>query len=279
MTVRAPLPGPVSRGFRRGSCRGGGVRLVVLLLLLPLAGCATKRDVKDLQDEIRTLARQQEEMLQRVESDTRAMRDSVAAQHAAQRDFRGELARQFIDFQESLLRIQELTGLGQQNLSALREQMESQRSALLSPPDVRTPPQGEEGRELAEPASGSGPAQDLYNAAVTQKNRGSLGTARRAFENFIRQHPNHTLAPEARYHHADIFVQENQLDEAISAFLRIPELHPTAPRVPDALYRVGLLHLEMENVSEAREYFERVVNSYPDSNSARLARERLNSLP
>lgn len=276
MMDRAPSPGSVRSGFRRGSCRGGGARLIIVLLLLPLAGCATKRDVKDLQDEVRALAAQQEEMLQRVEGRTQAMSDSMAMQHRAHADFRGELARQFIDFQESLLRIQELTGLGQQNLAALREQWESQRGNLLSPPSGRT--EGQPG-EMAEPADGSGPPQELYNVAVTQKNRGSLGTARGAFERFIRQYPNHELAPEARYHLGDVFVQENQLEEAIEAFLRIPELHPTAARVPDAYYRVGLLHLEMENISEAREYFERVVNSYPDSNSARLAQERLNSLP
>lgn len=278
MMDRAPLSGFVRSGFRRGSCRGGGARLIIVLLLLPLAGCATKRDVKDLQDEIRALSAQQEEMLQRVEDRTQAMSDSIETQNRAQANFRGELARQFIDVQESLLRIQELTGLGQQNLAALREQWEAQRSNLLSPPPG-DPSGDQEGAEMAEPATGSGAAQDLYNAAVTQKNRGSLNTARRAFENFINQYPNHDLAPEARYHLGDTFVQENQLQEAIETFLRIPELHPTAARVPDALYRVGLLHLEMENVSEAREYFERVVNSYPDSDTAQLARERLNSLP
>ena len=77
---------------------------------------------------------------------------------------------------------------------------------------------------------------------------------------------------------ADILVQENRLDEAKDAFLRIPELFPTAQRVPWALYRVALLEIEMDNLDGAREYLNRVVNTYPSSGVAELARERLQEI-
>jgi tol-pal system protein YbgF len=92
---------------------------------------------------------------------------------------------------------------------------------------------------------------------------------------FLQTYPNDALAPDAHYYLADILVQENRLDEAIRAFLRVPELFPTAQKVPEAFYRVGILYLELNQREDARAYLERVVNSYPESGAAVLARERL----
>ena len=72
--------------------------------------------------------------------------------------------------------------------------------------------------------------------------------------------------------------QENRLDEAIEAFLRLPELFPTADRVPQALYRVGSIYELQGNLDQAVIYLERVVNTYPDSGAAELARELLREI-
>jgi TolA-binding protein len=73
-------------------------------------------------------------------------------------------------------------------------------------------------------------------------------------------------------------VQEDDLEGALEAFLRIPEFHPTSPEVPQALYRAAVLHIEMGDPDEARVLLERVVNSYPDSGAAILAQERLREI-
>ena len=49
-------------------------------------------------------------------------------------------------------------------------------------------------------------------------------------------------------------------------------------RVPDALYRIGLIHLELGNPDDAEQFFERVVNTWPDSDAAELARSELRDL-
>jgi tol-pal system protein YbgF len=115
----------------------------------------------------------------------------------------------------------------------------------------------------------------MYNTAVTQFNNGSSNTARRAFQQFLREYPDDALAPDAHYYLADILVQENQLEEAIRAFLRIPEDFPTAEKVPEAVYRVGVTYIELNQLDNARVYLERVVNSYPGTDAATAAQERL----
>lgn len=259
--------------------RGGRVILMALGAMV-LAGCATKRDIRDLQVEMREIAQRQEQLLTQLDRLHRATQDSLRYQSEALFQIRGDFSRRFLDVQDQLVTLQELTGQSQRNLASLRDQIESQRRTVVQDPFIPGGEDREEGDFIqgAQAATGSGDATELYNAAVTAFNRGTLMTARRAFDQFLVNHPTHALAPDAQYYLADILTQEGELDQALAAFLRIQELHPTAPRVPDALYRAGILYLELGDEALGRELLERVVNSYPEVAVAANARSRLESL-
>jgi tol-pal system protein YbgF len=265
------------RGDRRvngeAGRKGGAVRRGVLLAgaAILLSGCATKRDLRDLQDEIRAQRVQQEQAAALAQAETR---DSIAAQSEALFQLRGQLMTQLISIQEQLVTIQELTGQNQRNVAGLREQLESERSRLMASPQEAGDPE-----MLAPPVVSAGQPEELYNTGVTMLNRGSRSTARRAFEEFLSRFPNHPLAADARYYLADILVQEDRWEEAIVAFNEIPELYPASPRVPEALYRVGLAYIQLERPDEARDYLNRVVTGFPTSGSAVLAQEALARLP
>jgi tol-pal system protein YbgF len=125
---------------------------------------------------------------------------------------------------------------------------------------------------------GTGDAESIYNAAVAQFNRGSLATARTAFQQFLQAFPSHRLAPDAHFYLADILVQEDRVEDALDAFQEIPQLFPTASKVPDAMYRAALLQIELGHNADARTTLERVVNTYPGSGVATLARDKLREI-
>ncbi len=260
----------------------GGGGLLLILLALGLSGCATKRDLKDLQAEIRILASRQDSAFARLAAVTIEGRDSLSSlsrdQFEAGVQLRGEVSMRFLGIEEQLITLQELTGQSQRNIAALRDQFETRRERLTGPPPVNQDSSagGVMGEEIAAPRAGG--AAEIYSAAVTQFNRGSFSTARIAFGRFLTAYPNHSLASEAKFYLADILVQENRLDEAIDAFLEITELFPTAARAPFALYRIGVLYIELEDLDQARSYLQRVVNTYPDSGAALVARERLEDI-
>lgn len=278
----APLSGANAgtsvRPPERGGRRSWSVGVVVGALLL--SGCATKADLRDVRSEIvgvQEIAARQDSILQTLLGLQRATQDSLAVQSDILFTIRGDLNRQILEIQEQLVTIQELTGQGQRALAGLRDQVEARRTAIVQEEQTQdTSDAG--GGDLPPGVDRSGP-EELYNVAVTQFNRGSLNTARRAFEQFLTAFPGHPLADDAHYYLGDVLVQDNRIDEAIEAFLEIPELFPAGNRVPDALYRAGALQAELENYDEARALFERVVNTYPDSGVAILAEERLNELP
>ena len=260
----------------------GGGGLLLILLALGLSGCATKRDLKDLQAEIRILASRQDSAFARLAAVTlEGQQDQESLtrdQSEAIVQLRGDVNMRFLGIEEQLITLQELTGQSQRNIASLRDQFESRRDRLAAPPPVAQEGAAGDvmGEEIAAPRAAG--AAELYSAAVTQFNRGMSTTARTAFTRFLTAYPNHPLASEAKFYLADILVQENRLDEAIEAFREITELFPTAARAPFALYRIGVLYIELEDLDQARSYLQRVVNTYPDSGAALVARERLEEI-
>ncbi len=253
--------------------------LIGLSLVLILGACATKGDVRELREDMRALADRQERLLNELERLHWVTQDSIRQQSRMLTGIRGEMNQRILDVQDQVIELQALTGQSQQVLAGLRDQLEDQRRQAAQPaPGTGGQPWWMWDAEDADPGDAEG-ARELFNAAVTQFNRGSLGTARRAFEDFRERFPDHQLTPDVRYFLAEIQAQEGDREEAIEGFLRIQELHPTAVRVPDALLRVGELYLEGEEYELAEEYLERVVNTYPDTDAADAAEERLRDLP
>lgn len=251
---------------------GAGRAFVALAALLAVSGCATKGDLRNVSNEIRALSARQDSILAELRYQSSVTQDTLRTTVRDLFQIRGELVRRLSDIQDDLDRLTELTGENQRGIASLRDQMDASRRGSFGAPAG--------GSDLSGGglADGGGAADDLYNAAVSQFDRGALQTARAAFRDFLDQYPNDELAPRAHYYLAEILIREDRPDEAIQEFLVIRERFPVDEKVPDALYRVGLLYAEAGDAAEARRYLELVVNTYPDNPVTPLAREALREL-
>ena len=236
-------------------------------------------DVRRLQDEVAGQAARQEARLRDLSADIEALQDSLEVQSAIANEMvvetRGGIARELRDIRTQLSQLTQLTGQIQRSVVSMSQRLQAEGAGVTTSPRRADP---DSLRALLGRGGDPAAADQTYEAAVTQFNRGSLNTARMAFSSFLGDYPDHRLAPSAQFNLGDILFQENRLDEAIGEFLRVAQLYPTADRVPVALYRVGLIYVLQENVETARTYLERVVNSYPDSGVADLARDLLEDI-
>ncbi len=240
--------------------------------VLVVAGCATKGDMRNVRLELQALAARQDSFIAELRRETRSTQDTVRQQADQLFDFRGELFRQLRAMNESLMRLEALTGENQRGIASMRDQLVNMRRGSLggAPADVGVQPGATGG-------AGDDAAQ-MYQAGVDQFNRGSLTAASAAFQSFLQAYPSNENAPDAHFYLADILYQQNRLQDALDAFAEIPELFPTAARVPEALYRMGLIQNELGNTEEARATLQRVVNTYPDSEAATLAAAKLREI-
>jgi tol-pal system protein YbgF len=207
-----------------------------------------------------------------------AVQDTLRGQSDALFESRGDIVRLLMEIEQELITLQELTGQNQRALATIRDLLETQRASGVNPRRTDTEPGQVMDSEFNRNPPRTSTAVEMYNVAATNFNRGNNSTARAAFQQFLREYPNDALAPDAHYFLADILVQEERYEEAIQAFLEIRRLFPTADRVPRALYRVGTTYIELGQLDDARVYLDLVVNTWPDTEAASAARDRLNEI-
>jgi len=255
--------------------------LIAVAAFATLGGCATKGDLRNLQEEIRVLTIRQDSLITELRAATASTQDTLREQSGQLFDFRGEITRLLRDVREEMAQLRALTGENQRGIVGLRDQMVNlRRAAPTQPTGVPTGDSAVVSGGVSEelPGAAGADADQLWTVATEQLSRGSLTTAQRAFEQFVREHPNHARTPDAYFFLADILVQQDRPDEAMEAFREVQSRFPSAPRVPDALYRIAILQLEAGNVDAARDTLQRIVNTYPDTAIALIARDKLEEI-
>ncbi len=250
--------------------RGG----LVFLFLFVISSCATKGDIRLLEETFAEQEERQEEQLLVISEELQDLKKSLENQSDRLLNIRGDVGLDLTDIQDQLSQLYVLTGQIQRTMVGL-----SERITLTENQNIVGLGIEEFSQELESDGSDSAvPPEEIYQAAMVQFNRGSFATARRAFEGFLADYPDHRLAPSAQFFLADLLQQEDSLEEATDAFLRILELYPTSERVPQALYRIGELFVLQEKMEEAVNHLERLVTTYPDSGPAELAQELLQEI-
>jgi tol-pal system protein YbgF len=121
-------------------------------------------------------------------------------------------------------------------------------------------------------------ANQMYQAARLQFLRGSLGTARMAFHDFLQVWPSDPQAPDALYQIGETWATENP-DSAIAYYTQVVERFRTSARAPTALYKIGLAAEARNDTRAAIAAYERLIREFPRaSDEVELARRRLDAL-
>jgi tol-pal system protein YbgF len=261
----------------------GGLAVVLLL-----TGCSTRSDLQRMEEtmvaEFREVNQRQDSLAREIRELRRTFLDSLEAREGETLGLQGELGRRLQEIQREIGRVAALAGQNQQVLQQIRERALAGGGGAAAAADTTGGAAGQadgvpdSAAAGGEEASGSTDPRRLYEAALQQFRRGSFGTARSGLREFLSQHPDHELAPDARFYVAETFARSDQPREALEQYSRVVELHPGSRRAAAALYKSGQLELDRGNVEDARVFFSRVVSGYPDSDEASLARERLQEL-
>ncbi len=244
---------------------------IFVLATVALGGCALRSDVRRLEEQLTTMQDESDRrdsmlaaQLTQVLALQRQANDSLSAVEASVLTFRGETLGQLYDVQKQLLQVQELAGQSTRRLNELRGDLDAR------------------GQQLGGPAPAAGGASSasavqMYEASLQQLRRGSTGTARAGFRQFLEQYPTASEAPDALYFIGESFSTEAP-DSAAAYYSQVAERYPASPRAASALYRLGAMAESAKDTTAARGYYQRLIAKYPTSNEAALARDRLKAL-
>ncbi len=264
-------------------------RIGTLAAVAVLGGCAMKSDVTRVQDEVTLLreesTRQDAARAKQIGELITMQRRLLDSLGGSMKSLRGDVANDLYNINQQLVQLQELTGQSQRRLTEVRTQLEARGEQLAassssSAPAPGTAPAGASrdtsAGGTAAPA-GNASANQMYEASLAQLRRGSASTARLGFREMLRVYPNGERVPDALYFIGESFRTENA-DSAAAYYDQVAQTYPQSARAASALYNLGLLHERAKRTAAARDAYQRVVASYPKSDEAALARDRLKAL-
>jgi len=119
---------------------------------------------------------------------------------------------------------------------------------------------------------------DLYKTAYETFQKGDMEGARKKFETFLKQYPNTELSGHAQYWIGETYFQKKDFEKAILEYEKAITKYPEGSKIPVALYKQGLAFQELGDKTNARNLFKRVIERFPGSEQAEMAKKRLEAM-
>ena len=178
-----------------------------------------------------------------------------------------ELGERVSELAEALQAIKTQTAL---SLPAADPAVAAQPAAQGTPPAAGAP---------AAPVAPSVPTQaprELYSQAYADYARGNYDLAMQGFAEYLRAYPGTDFSDNAQYWIGECLYGKKMYAEAIDAWNTLLKDYPTSDKLPDARVKKGMALERLGRRSQALVEYRFVVDRYPTSQAARIARERLN---
>lgn len=131
------------------------------------------------------------------------------------------------------------------------------------------------------PASGGARSADpvaeskAYESALNLFKAGKYKEAAVAFDNFVAEHPDSDMAPNAQFWLGNSWYAQQQCKPAIDAQLVVTTRWPDSARAPDAMIAIANCQRDWGNVAAAKRTLGNVIEKYPNSQAAAQAKQRL----
>ncbi len=134
----------------------------------------------------------------------------------------------------------------------------------------------------AAPTEHAAPAAEplaLYKSAYDDLRAGRHDAAEKGFRDFVRRYPHHDYADNAQYWLGECFYDQKRYDKAAPEFRAVLTRWPTGNKAPDAMLKLGFSLIALGDVDKGGKVLREVPATYPRTEAARLAADRLAQLP
>jgi len=265
---------------------------VVLLLALPAPARAANKDIERLQVQIASLQSQIADVLRAVEDgqkEIKRMGELLAQQNATFNRASMEQKAQAEALQTAMREMQE-------RLAEVTERVQAVRAAQSAlPTDPAMPPSGPSAAPAAgtpgagAPAAGTAPApstaapagpppapRELYSQAYADFARGNYDLAIMGFTEYLKAYPGTDFSDNAQYWIGECLYGKQKFQEAIDAWNTLFRDYTSSDKLPDARVKKGMALEKLGRRSQALVEYRYVIDRFPNSSAARIARERIN---
>lgn len=121
-------------------------------------------------------------------------------------------------------------------------------------------------------------ADEVTKMAVSLIDENQTEKARCILEAYIKDHPKDHHCDTMYSHIGESYFREKNYKDAAAAFMQSYELNPSGKKCPECLYKLALCFGELGKKGPMKETLQRIIDSYPKSDSAKRAKEKLKQL-
>jgi len=230
-----------------------------LAVVLLLSGCASRKQVFILQEDLAYV---------------RASVDSLKAQQ--------QLAQLSLNSLDEQVRAMKATSeYGSTSLEEKVQALAARLDEILTRMDRALAPLEEFIRRQGvgdSTGTASSMGVDYYDAAVHDLSTGNYDLAEVGFLQFLEKYPSSDLADDARYGLAETYYSRKNYDQAIEEFRRVIAMSPKGSKTPAAMLKLGLCYRALQNSRDASKVWQDLISSFPYSDEAKVAQQRLDEI-
>jgi tol-pal system protein YbgF len=129
--------------------------------------------------------------------------------------------------------------------------------------------------EVADPG---GSPMEVYKRALSRYRTGEYASAANDFEGYLKSNPPRDYLDNAYYWLGECSFGLGQYDRSISYFNRVIKEIPEGNKVPDSMLKASMAYLRTGKKSSAKDTLYNLMETYPSTNAAKLAGEKLKDL-
>jgi tol-pal system protein YbgF len=254
--------------------------LLSLALLGTLSACiatqsqlAMERDMEEMKRRLaaaeRSLATQEHsrtdetrerlETLSRRQAELQAGLDALRLENQTLSGRLEDVSHSSAELKEEMALVRDDLGL---KISALEDQLKGTKSAHTA--------------QAAKQAAQT--PEDVYRQGVDLIRKGRYEEGRQALQQFLADNPKHSLAVNASYWVGEAYFGEKEYENAILQFQDVIQKYGDHPKVASALLKQGITFQTLGDKQSAKAILQKLVNTFPMSDEAKTAKERLKTL-
>jgi tol-pal system protein YbgF len=283
---------------------------IILFIGASLFGCATVRDVRTLDRETDKLYSE----LRSLQKENNALKEKISTLPAENQQLKTDLLIRVDNLQSEVRTIStgveeykdylkrpskeigqvkadieaQLRGLeeSRRNLEAKNKALEERIKEMegrLKGMDEKAKQMGSEEpsprKEVVSKPKGPSPeTARLYRDAYETFQKGDLEGARKKFESFLKQYPSAELSGNAQFCMGEIYYQKKDFEKAILEYEKAITKNPKMSKIPAALFKQASAFLELGDKKNARNLLRQVIDRFPRSKEAEMAKKKLKTI-
>lgn len=135
------------------------------------------------------------------------------------------------------------------------------------------------GQSLAAPTQRQDTTRRLYDRVMEEFKHRDYKAAMAGFQLFIELHGQSALAANAQYWIGECQYRMGRYRDALKSFYDVVSNYPLSPKLAASTLKLGQTYTKLRDHEKARLMFDRVVDQYPDSPEAEVARKIIETMP